>query len=251
MNERLQKIIAYAGIDSRRGAERLIEEGRVTVNGQRAELGQKANPATDDIRVDGKALPKAERLRYILVHKPRGVLSTVKRQPQTDRPIITDLVNTDERLYPVGRLDLNSEGLVLMTNDGELTNQITHPRYGHKKTYKVQMGGNVRDNHIQMWERGVQLPDGYQTAPCSIKVLQRIRNSTWLRIIIGEGHKRQIRSMAEMFKYPVIRLMRTHIGPLELGDLPPGHWRELNSDEVKALKVSLKKQQQSPRKRSR
>ncbi len=138
-----------------------------------------------------------------------------------------------------------------MTNDGDLTNQITHPRYGHKKTYKVQLGGQVRDEHVYRWERGLELPDGYRTARCIVRVLQRTRNSTWLRIVMGEGHKRQIRTIAEMFKYPVIRLIRTHIGPLELGDLPPGQWRELKHDEVDALKISLKKQQQTKSKKKR
>ncbi|NDJ87343.1 MAG: rRNA pseudouridine synthase [Chloroflexi bacterium] len=245
MEERLQKLIAHAGIVSRRAAEDLITAGAVTVNGQVAHLGQKADPAKDDIRVEGKPLPKQEPARYYIVYKPRGVLSAAQPQPQhPDLPVVTELVKSNLRLYPVGRLDLNSEGLVLLTNDGQLANQLTHPRYGHKKTYKVQVEGNINEEKLNRWRSGMQLPDGFRTSPCSVKVLNYGRDSTWLRVSISEGHKRQIRSIAELLGHPVWRLIRTHIGPLEIGELPPGQSRELSNKEVEVLKQELAKQQQ-------
>jgi 23S rRNA pseudouridine2605 synthase len=236
MSERLQKIIAQAGLASRREAETWIEQGRVTVNGKVATLGDKADALEDTIKVDRRTLPKPERHRYIMLNKPRGVLSTVKRQAQMeDRPTVVEMVDVDERLYPVGRLDLNSEGLVLMTNDGDLTNYITHPRYGHEKTYKVALDGLVPENKLDLWRRGVTLPDGFQTSPCSVKILEATRRETWIRIVMSEGHKRQIRETADVLGLRIKRLIRTHIGPLELGDLPPGQWRDLTPEEVKAL----------------
>lgn len=253
MEERIQKIIAHAGIASRREAEAMIEEGLVMVNGKRAILGQKADPQNDSIKVRGKVLPKPERLRYFLVNKPRGVLSAAKADPQLpDRPLVTDYVkNVDERLYPVGRLDLNSEGLVLLTNDGTLTNEITHPRYGHEKTYKVLLEGEIKEVRLEIWRRGVTLPDGYRTAPCRIKILEARRGETWIRIMMRDGHKNQIRTVADMLNHPVKRLIRTHIGPLAMGDLPPGQARELSRDEVSALKRSLRQQRQKTDKPSR
>lgn len=243
MQERLQKLIAQAGIASRRAAEEMITEGRVTVNGRRAELGQKADPIEDEIRVDGKPLPKADRLYYFIVNKPRGVLSAAKPDPRhPDLPIITDLVESKVRLYPVGRLDINSEGLVLLTNDGNLTNEITHPRYGHKKTYKVKIEGSISESKLNSWQSGVLLPDGHRTLPCSVRVLQQHRDSTLLRVVMGEGHKRQIREVAEVLGHNVIRLVRTHIGPLEMGDLPPGRSRELTRQEVELLRQGLAKE---------
>lgn len=237
MEERLQKLIANAGITSRRKAEEMIEQGRVTVNGKVAGLGDKANPHEDDIRVDGKSLPKPERLRYIMLNKPRGVLSTVKRQEQMDRPTVVELVDIEERVYPAGRLDLNSEGLVLLTNDGDLTNRITHPRYGHEKTYKVKVKGRLSEDKLAAWRHGVTLPDGFQTAPAFVKITEATRHHTWLRIVMREGHKRQIRDIADVLGHPVERLIRTHIGAVEMGDLPPGQWRELTRDEIEALKT--------------
>jgi 23S rRNA pseudouridine2605 synthase len=243
MEERIQKIIAQAGIASRRAAEELIMTGRVTINGQIAQLGQKANPAEAEIRVDGRILPKQDRLYYYIINKPRGVLSAAKRDPQhPDLEVVTDLVQTKARLYPVGRLDLNSEGLVLLTNDGELTNEITHPRYGHSKTYKVLVQGQIAEHKLNLWRSGVLLADGHRTGPCSVRFLSQSRDATWLRIVMGEGHKRQIREVAETLGHRVLRLIRTHIGPLALGDLPPGHYRELARHEVEALKKGLEKE---------
>lgn len=239
--ERLQKILAQAGVASRRKSEEIIEQGRVTVNGKLATIGDKADPYEAEIRVDGKPLPKPERFRYLMLHKPRGVLSTVVRQDQMpDRPTVVEMVDVEERIYPVGRLDLNSEGLVLLTNDGDLTNRITHPRYGHEKTYKVQITGEISDGKIKSWQHGrVTLEDGFKPAPCVIKVLERNRRKSMLRIVMREGHKRQIRDIADQLGHPVERLIRTHIGAVALGDLLPGHWRELTPKEIEALKSGL------------
>jgi 23S rRNA pseudouridine2605 synthase len=237
VEERIQKLIANAGITSRRKAEALIEQGRVSVNGKLATLGDKADPYEDDVRVDGKPLPKPERLRYIMLNKPRGVLSTVKRQEQLDRPTVVEMVDIEERVYPAGRLDLNSEGLVLLTNDGDLTNRITHPRYGHEKTYKVKIQGRLSEDKLAAWRRGVTLPDGFQTAPTFVKVTETSRHHSWLRIVMREGHKRQIREIGDLLGHSVQRLIRTHIGAVEMGDLPPGHWRDLTKDEIEALQT--------------
>lgn len=245
MEERVQKLIARAGLASRRGAEALIDAGRVTVNGKRISLGDKADPQKDDIRLDGKPLPKQEQYKYYLVHKPRGVLSAVQPQEQMpDLQIITELVPDDVRVYPVGRLDLNSEGLVLLTNDGDLTNKLTHPRYGHKKTYKVTIEGEINDDKLNRWRSGgIVLEDGFRTSPCSVKLVDRNRRHSTLRITMREGHKRQIRETAQVLGHSVTRLIRTHIGPLELGELRPGKYQELNLREVDELKASLLKEE--------
>jgi pseudouridine synthase len=235
MEERLQKLIAHAGLASRRKAEELIEEGQVTVNGRVAGLGDKADPSVDDIRVGGRRLKADERHRYVILNKRRGVVSTTD-DPE-GRPTVSQAVEEHfkERLYPVGRLDIDSDGLVLMTNDGELANKLTHPRYGCEKTYKVLVEGRPSEITLERWRKGIYL-EGEQTAPCKIKVLDAGRHETWLRVVMREGKNRQIRRVGEVLGHPVTRLTRTHIGSVELGDLKPGHFRELSSAEVLALK---------------
>lgn len=238
MEERLQKLIARAGIASRRAAEELIENGLVTVNGKRANLGDKADPQKDDIRVQGSRLKLNEKLRYIVLYKKRGVVSSTVSQG--DRKTVVEVVHAEERLYPVGRLDIDSEGLVLLTNDGDLTNRITHPRYGLEKTYKVLVLGKPSWETLEKWRNGVIL-DGERTAPAKIRVLEELPNrSTWLRVVMHEGKKRQIRLIAEQLGHPVERLIRTHIGPIDLGDLKPGQYRELTRGEVDSLKAAIR-----------
>lgn len=238
MEERLQKIIAHAGIASRRAAEALIESGQVTVNGKVAKLGDKADPAVDDIRVQGRRIKSEEKLRYIVLYKRRGVVSSTVSQG--DRNTVMDAIKTSERLYPVGRLDINSEGLVLLTNDGDLANRVTHPRYGLEKTYKVLVEGTPSWQTLEKWRNGITLEEGEQTAPAKIRVLsQGDNNTTWLRVVMQEGKKRQIRRIAEKLGHPVIRLIRTHIGSIELGKLKPGQYRELSRSEVEALKAAV------------
>jgi 23S rRNA pseudouridine2605 synthase len=236
MEERIQKLIAQAGVASRRAAEEMIKQGRVKINGDVATLGQKADLQKDEIRVDGRVLPRPERLHYYIVHKPRGYISSTVEDEQIFVPTVLELVKSDVRLYPVGRLDVNSEGLVLLTNDGDLTNRITHPRYGHEKTYKVLLEGRVNEEKLNTWRSGVTLPDGFRAGPVKVKTIESDRDGTWVRVVMREGHKRQIRETAEVLGHTVKRIIRTHIGPLALGDLPPGKSRELTHEEVAVLK---------------
>lgn len=236
--ERLQKIMAQAGIGSRRACEELIRQGRVTVDGQIATLGLRVDPRHQRIVVDGQPLARPEALVYIAVHKPRGVLSV--SQDDRGRRTVRDLVPLPGRLYPVGRLDATSEGLILLTNDGKLANRLTHPRYGHDKEYRVLVRGQPSDATLDKWARGVYL-DGRRTAPARVQRLKLERDATWLRIVLREGRKRQIRRVAASLGHPVLRLIRECIGPLHLGQLKPGEWRHLSAREVRALRAASKK----------
>ena len=252
--ERLQKVLARAGVASRRAAEELIAAGRVSVNGRTiTELGTRVAPGRDVIAVDGERLsvgpagyPQGEKLVYVMLNKPRGVLSAV--EDTRGRRTVTDLVDLDARLFPVGRLDLDSEGLVLLTNDGELANQMTHPRYGHEKEYEILVEGLVSDQTLAKWQRGQVLLDGESTAPCQVEHLRTDRGAyqgrggTWLRVVMHEGRKRQIRRVALALGHPVQQIVRTRIGPLKLGRLKVGAWRHLTQAEVSALRaISVRK----------
>lgn len=246
MEERLQKIMARANYGSRRSCETLIAEGRVTINGRVAKLGDKADPAVDRIEVDGRALATGvepvgtKEFIYIALNKPRGVISSLEDELEQGRMTVRDLIQVDDakHIYPVGRLDKPSEGLVLMTNDGALAHRLTHPRYGHEKAYMVTVEGKIPDRLLDQWRRGVML-DGRITAPAPIEVLERNTDSTRLRIILREGRKRQIRRIAASLGHPVKRLVRERIGPLSLGDLPSGQWRFLTTEEIELLKRSV------------
>lgn len=241
--ERLQKILAAAGFGSRRACEKLIEAGRVRVNGQVASLGAKADPANDHITVDG-APAVLEKLTYIMVNKPRGVVSSLN--PQGNRRTVRDLVPLEGRLYPVGRLDIESEGLILLTNDGDLANRMTHPRYGLEKEYKVLIDGHPNDEQLNTWRRGVVL-DGTWTSRVKITVIKKGASGTWLRVIMREGRKRQIRRTAQVLGLWVKQLRRVRMGPLRLGTLKPGMWRPLTPQEVAALKKARRTDRQSRR----
>ena len=236
MEERLQKILAQAGYGSRRGSELVIQAGRVRVNGQVAILGQKADPAKDKIMVDGKPLPAAEMLTYVALYKPRNVLSTVEREDGDGRQTVRDLIPLEGHLYPVGRLDYDSEGLVLMTNDGELTNRLTHPRYGHQKEYRVLLARRPDEVQLATWRRGVVLEDGHKTVPADVRFESTSGKGAWVRVVMGEGRKRQIREIGKLLGLPVVRIVRVRIGELRLGKLKPRQWRHLTSEEVAALK---------------
>jgi len=238
MEERLQKILAHAGHGSRRSCEVLISEGRVTVNGELATLGQRADVERDTIKVDGQRVRAPEPSIYIALHKPRGVLSDAGDQTRQRRTVF-DLVNVSGHLFPIGRLDLMSEGLVLLTNDGDLAHRLTHPRYEHNKVYRVRVEGHPDDKALRSWRRGVYL-DGRKTVPAEVRVERREKGSTWLRVVLREGRKRQIRRVAAMLGYPVRRLIRVRIGPVDLGDLKPGSWRHLTPSERGALRRLLK-----------
>jgi pseudouridine synthase len=237
MQERIQKLMAQANIGSRRACEDLIQQNRVLVNGKIAQLGDKADPEKDVIIVDGERLKlDARRLRYFVVNKPRYMLSTTEKEEGDDRPTVRDSIPTDEHLFMIGRLDVDSEGMMILTNDGELANRLSHPRYEHTKTYKVTVDGHPSEATLQQWERGVWL-DGSKTAPCYIKVMEKQTNHTILRLVMIEGRKRQIRRIALMLGHPVKRLLRTHIGQLGIGTLEKGAWYELSQKEVDIMKL--------------
>ena len=246
MEERLQKILARAGFGSRRASEELIQAGRVKVNGQVAELGSKADPETDRITVDGRALSTSEPLTYIILYKPRNVLSTVSAPDA--RPTVRDMVPLPGRLYPVGRLDVDSEGLILLTNDGELANRLTHPRYGHEKEYRVLVARQPDEEQIRTWRRGVVLEDGYKTQTAEVRVDSLHGKGAWLRVVLKEGRKRQIRETGAQLGLPVVRIIRVRIGSLLLGNLKPKEWRHLTPDEVAALKGQPGKARSKPEK---
>ncbi len=243
--ERLQKILARAGLASRREAERWIEAGRVTVNGRVARLGDKADPEGDDVRVDGEPLRRPERPVYVALHKPRGVVSSL--EAQGPRRTVRDLVDLRERVYPVGRLDVESEGLILLTNDGDLANCLTHPRYGVEKEYRVLLDRVPDGEQLKAWRHGVVLPTGERTLPAKIQVESQTPHGAWVRVVMKEGRKRQIREVAATLGLRVKRLIRVRIGTLRLGKLPPGAWRPLSAREVETLRFSARR---SKRRRS-
>ena len=247
MEERVQKILARAGFGSRRACEKFIQQGRVQVNGQVAQLGQRADPDSDRITLDGRPVSVKQGYTYVALHKPRGVLSD-KGDGSGRLSTIHDLVNLPERLFPVGRLDLRSEGLILLTDDGDLTYRLTHPRYGHRKEYRALVEGEPDQATLKQWRNGVFL-DGRITAKAQVDVVEREQDRTWLRVVLREGRKRQIRRVAAMLGHPVHRLIRIRIGPLLLGDLKLGHWRRLSSGEVDVLRASVQRSQQRPRKK--
>jgi 23S rRNA pseudouridine2605 synthase len=244
MQERLQKILAQAGYGSRRACEEFIIAGRVRVNGQVAELGQKADPTTDKISLDGKTIAAAEQMTYIALYKPRNVLSAA--EGQDDRQTVRDLIPLDGHLYPVGRLDFDSEGLILMTNDGDLTNKLTHPRYGHEKEYRVLIARRPDEKQLATWRRGVMLEDEYKTQPADVKFESTSGKGAWIRVTMGEGRKRQIREIGSLLGLPVVRILRVRIGTLRLGNLKPRQWRHLTGDEVAELKGEQKPQLPKP-----
>lgn len=290
--ERLQKILARAGLGSRRACEALIQAGRVTVDGRVVtELGLRVDPSTAEIRVDGQRV-MPERFRYIMLYKPAGYLSSP--DPRAGLPSWTDLVRVPERLYAVGRLDHDSEGLLLLTNDGDLALRLMHPRYGHVKTYLVEVEGVPTPRKVRRWQHGVMLDDG-PTLPAEVEVLRASSavlaghlkgatvptqslarqalasgptqkagvatgsatgqasapgprgqlptrdtpsppGTTWLRFRLREGRKRQLRRMVALLGHPALRVIRVGLGPLVLGELRPGQWRDLTPGEVRALR---------------
>jgi pseudouridine synthase len=231
---RLQKILSRAGIASRRAAERLIAEGRVTINGRTIrEMGVKADPAADDIRVDGRRVKSAERHRYILLNKPAGYVTT-RSDPQRRRTVIDLLGGVREYVYPVGRLDYDTEGLLLLTNDGELAARLTHPRHGIERTYEARVAGIPDDDALERLRRGISL-DGRRTLPADVRMLGGSRDAVVL-MTIREGRNRQVRRMLEAVGHPVQKLKRTRIGPLADRRLKAGEWRDLSDAEIRTLK---------------
>ena len=249
--ERLQKIIAHAGFASRREAEAMIRDGRVTVNGRVVtELGTKANAARDHIKVDGKLITRAETHRYILLYKPKEVMTTVA-DPQGRRTVIDLIKGVRERIYPVGRLDFHSEGLILLTNDGDLAFKVSHPKHGSVKTYHVKVRGVPEQRIIEKLERGITI-DGKRTLPCEIERMKTTgrgddEGNSWFEVRLREGRTQQIRKMYQAVGHPVTKLRRVAIGPISDPRLTPGAWRELTKNEVKML--ATMKEPAKPKKR--
>jgi 23S rRNA pseudouridine2605 synthase len=236
MLERLQKILSRAGLASRREAEGMIAAGRVAVNGTTVtELGSKADPDSDRITLDGRPVRPAEERLYILLYKPAGYVTTMK-DPQ-GRPIVTSLLKgvVKERVFPVGRLDYNTEGLLLLTNDGAWANDLAHPRHEVDKEYLVRVRGSVAAEQVRRLAEGVELEEG-RTAPARVQVVRESENNTWLSVTIHEGRYRQVRRMCEAVSLSVVRLKRVRYGSLELGKLRPGEYRLLTAEEVSRLR---------------
>jgi len=237
MEERVQKILARCGIASRRKAEEMILEGLVTVNGTPATPGTKADLEKDHIKVRGKLITRAESQVYLLFHKPVKCL-TAMEDPDRRTTVKDFLRRVKAAVFPVGRLDYNSEGLLILTNDGELTNQILHPRHKIPKTYLVKIDGELSEEDITRLQRGIKLEDGV-TAPAKVRKVKRTKVNSWIEIVIREGKKRQIRRMLQRVGHPVIKLIRTKINGLDLGDLKPGEYRYMTPEEVKRLKQEV------------
>lgn len=236
MEERLQKVIAAAGIASRRHAEKLIQAGQVTVNGQVvSELGAKADPIRDHVKVNGKLInPGFERPKkiHILLYKPKGYLTSLS-DPK-ERPLVTDLISPSlGRLYPVGRLDFNTEGLLLLTNDGDFTNLITSAKNRIPKVYRVKVKGQPSDKAVERLRRGISIDEGERTAPADVKRLRESQTNSWFEVTLHQGRNHQIRRMFDAIGHSVIKLTRTRIGPLEDKHLKPGEWRKLAEREIR------------------
>jgi 23S rRNA pseudouridine2605 synthase len=248
--ERLQKLLARAGVASRREGEKLIAQGKVTINGQLAELGSKADPDVDEIRVGGKRIRFSEQHHYLALHKPAGYISS--RSDPDGRPTVMDLIPSRLRktVYPVGRLDLDSEGLLFLFDDGDLANELIHPRYEVPKRYQALVAGNVGDSTLSRLRKGIALEDG-MTAPAHVRVLDRLAAATVLELAIHEGRKRQVRRMLESVGHPVQRLVRVAIGGVELGTLQPGKYRELTEQEVARLRQGVKRPEATERGRTK
>jgi 23S rRNA pseudouridine2605 synthase len=231
--ERIQKVLARAGVASRRAIEEMIVRGRIRVNGERVELGRRINASKDLVEVDGSRVPLSAGLVYYLVNKPVGVVSTAS--DDEGRETVIDLLDdVDARVYPVGRLDLDSEGALLLTNDGELAQRLTHPRFGVTKTYVAEVEGSVKDKTVRQLARGVELEDGF-TGPARTRLVERSPGGTLVEIVLSEGRNREVRRMLEAVGHPVRRLVRTAIGPLMLGRLKPATYRKLKPEEVREL----------------
>ena len=256
--ERLQRVLSQAGVASRRACEALIEEGRVEVNGRVVtRLPVFVDVSSDRIRVDGKVVAAPDRKLYVMLNKPARTVTTARDEPGLDRRTVVDLVDHPSgiRLFPVGRLDFETMGLLLLTNDGEMANALTHPRYGLAKTYRAIVRGRLADEDIESIERGIYLADrkegrstgASRTARVQVEIIRRDRDRTTLQITLKEGRNRQVRRMLASIGYPIKRLERVAIGPLKLKGVARGAWRELSRDELRTLRRLLRSGGAGPR----
>lgn len=234
METRIQKILADMGVASRRRAEEMVLEGRVLVNGAPAALGMKADPEKDSIKVDGKLLTVPEPKVYFAFYKPKEVMSTLY-DPEGRATVKEFLGRIKFRVYPVGRLDYMSEGLLLVTNDGEFANSVLHPSKKIPKTYEVKVKGVLEPEQLELLRKGIRLRDGL-TQPAKIKAMKKTEKNSWLEIVLYEGRKRQIRRMLETVGHDVLKLKRTSIGGIKIGELQPGEYRPLTTREIEEMK---------------
>jgi pseudouridine synthase len=231
--ERLQRTLARAGLGSRRACEELIAAGKVEVNGTVATLGDKVDPAVDEVRVRGARISTDPAMRYLALHKPAGVTTTM-RDPHARSDLRSLLPPDGPRVFPVGRLDRETEGLLLVTNDGELANRLTHPRHGVEKEYLAEVDGGPTERHLARLRHGVDLEDG-PARPLAVRTVSRAGGRTAIRLVMGEGRKREVRRMLDAVGLPVRRLVRLRVGPVKLGRLRAGEIRDLTPDEVRGL----------------
>ncbi len=230
---RLQKFLAQAGVGSRRAAEELIRQGRVEVNGRKAELGLSVDPLEDRVRLDGKSVTLGTQKILIAFYKPRGCVTTAS-DPQGRRTVLDYLPDLGARIFPVGRLDYDAEGLLLLTNDGELANRLLHPRYGISKVYDVKIKGHPDKKAIEQLRSGVRIDQGV-TAPAEVEIIRELPNAAWLRITLHQGWNRQIKRMGLAVGHQVLRIRRIAYGPVRLGRLSPGRRRLLRLDEIRKI----------------
>ena len=236
---RLQKYLSQCAVASRRKAEELIESGRVKVNGRPAKLGDKVSPKKDTVTVSGKKIVPQKNNVYIMLHKPRGFITTM--EDERGRKCVASLVeDVGTRVYPVGRLDKNSEGLLLMTNDGEFSNAMMHPSRHITKTYRVTIRPDISEDQITALSEGIEI-DGRMTAPADVRILEKRDGRVVIEMILREGRNREIRKMCEAVGLEVARLKRTSVGPIKLGMLQPGEWRDLKPDELRAIRTAITK----------
>ncbi len=235
---RLQKFLAQAGVASRRAAEQLISQGRVEVNGRRAELGSSVDPSKDRVRVDGKSVAAKSGRVLIAFNKPAGCVTTAS-DPQGRKTVMDFFPDFGTRIFPVGRLDYDAEGLLLLTNDGELANHLLHPRYGVSKVYDVKIKGHPDKKAIEELRSGVRIEEGL-TAPAEVEVLRLLADSAWLRITLHQGWNRQIKRMGLAVGHPVLKIRRIAYGPIALGRLRPGGHKALNPEEIRKLYESCR-----------
>ncbi|WP_448588561.1 pseudouridine synthase [Thermocrinis sp.] len=236
---RLNRFLSLSGVASRRKADQLILEGRVKVNGMTVkELGWRIDPKKDVVEVDGRVV-KIQKFRYIALYKPCCYLTALGVSKEGKRTIQELLKDIPERLYPAGRLDYNAEGLLILTNDGELANRIMHPRYKLPKTYQVLVKGEVSQKTLEAMKAGAQLEDGF-AKPLSVRVIKHEEGNTLLELVFTEGRKHIVKRFTAHFGHKVLRLKRTAIGPIKLGKLSPGKWRDLSKEEIMALKKAVK-----------